>query len=170
MKHIKENYYYHDDGFFSIINEIILNEKFLELKKLKHHGITRYNHSLRVAYHTYKITKKLNLNYKEATRAALLHDFFTDETKNLKSIKKLKIHPEYALNNAKRYYQLTPLEEDIIIKHMYPVTKKMPKYKESWIVDIIDDICSLYERTYSLNNKLKKSYTFLFIFLNIKFK
>lgn len=46
----------------------------------------------------------------------------------------------------------------------------MPKYKESWIVDIIDDYCSLYERTYSVNNELRTAYTFLFIFLTIRFK
>ena len=170
MKKIKEEYFYMNDEFYSIIDEIISNDEFNKTKNIRHHGITRYNHSLRVAYHTFKITKKLKLNYQEATKAALLHDFFTDETETLHPLKALRKHPEYALENAKKHFNLTELQEDIIVKHMYPITKKMPKYKESWIVDIVDDICSLYERTYSINNELKTASTFLFIFLNIKFR
>lgn len=170
MKTIKEEYFYENDEFYQIIDDIISNDKFIEIKYIRHHGITRYNHSLRVAYYTFKITKKLKLNYKEATRGALLHDFFTDEVKELKSSKALRRHPEYALANAQKYFKLTPLQEDIIVKHMYPVTKKMPKYKESWIVDIIDDVCSLYERTYSINNELKTAATFLFVLMIIRIK
>ena len=106
----------------------------------------------------------------EATRAELLHDFFLEETKDMNQHQALRKHPEYALKNAKKYFELSPMQEDIILKHMYPITYKMPKYKESWIVDIIDDYCSLYERTYSINNELRTAYTFLFIFLTIRFK
>mgnify|MGYP000010796892 FL=1 len=170
MKKIKEEYFYTNDEFYSIINDIITNDEFIKTKYIRHHGITRYNHSLRVAYHTFLVTKKLKLNYKEATRAALLHDFFLEETKDMNQHQALRKHPEYALKNAKKYFELSHMQEDIILKHMYPITKKMPKYKESWIVDIIDDYCSLYERTYSINNELRTAYTFLFIFLTIRFK
>lgn len=170
MKKIKEEYFYQDKEFYSIIDDIISNREFLKLKSIRHHGITRYNHSLRVGYHTYKITKKLNLDYVKATRAALLHDFFIDEVDDMKSFKALRKHPSIALENAKKYFTISPLEEDIIIKHMYPITFKMPKYKESFIVDVVDDICSLYERTYSINNELKTALTFIFVFICIKFR
>ena len=46
------------------------------------------------------------------------------------------------------------MEEDIIKTHMFPVTFRPPKYLESWLVDIIDDIASIYERSYSIKNEL----------------
>ena len=103
MKKIKEEYFYTNDEFYSIINDIITNDEFIKTKYIRHHGITRYNHSLRVAYHTFLVTKKLKLNYKEATRAALLHDFFLEETKDMNQHQALRKHPEYALKNAKKY-------------------------------------------------------------------
>ena len=69
---------YKSTEFNDIIFDILSLEEFDKLKKCAHHGINRHNHSLRVSYYTYKITKFLHLNYKCATRGALLHDFFTD--------------------------------------------------------------------------------------------
>ena len=64
--------------FGEISHDIIKKEKYLSLKTEYHHGLTRYMHSLRVAKYTYIITKILKLNYIEATRAALLHDYFNE--------------------------------------------------------------------------------------------
>ena len=62
---------------FQDISENIINDiNYINLNKEDHHGINRYDHSLRVARKTYKICKKFKLNYVSATRAALLHDFF----------------------------------------------------------------------------------------------
>ena len=90
MKKIKEEYFYTNDEFYSIINDIITNDEFIKTKYIRHHGITRYNHSLGVAYHTFLVTKKLKLNYKEATRAALLHDFFFGRNKRYESTPSFK--------------------------------------------------------------------------------
>lgn len=170
MKDIKENYISKNEDFYYIIDDILKNKEFQKLKEVKHHGITRYNHLLRVAYYTYLITKKLNLKYVEATRGALLHDFFSDETKNDSSYNALINHPEYALKNASKYFELTTLEKDIIKTHMFPITKVPPHYKESHIVDIVDDVCSCYEKTYSIRKELKTATTFLFILISLKIK
>lgn len=170
MKKLKEESFYLNKEFNSIITDIINNEEFQKMKIITHHGITRFNHSLRVSYYTYLVTKKLKLNYIDATRAALLHDFFSCETENMKTKKALKEHPRIALENSKKYFQLSKMQEDIILKHMYPITTKMPKYKESWIVDIVDDIASLYEKTYSINSEVKTAINFIFIMLIIRFK
>ena len=63
--------------FEEISQDIINKDKYLSLKNDYHHGLTRYIHSIRVAKYTYKITKLLHLNYINATRGALLHDYFT---------------------------------------------------------------------------------------------
>ena len=136
--------------FYKIIEKYYLHEKVLEMKNYLHHGINRYDHCFRVAYHTFKVTKFLHLNYESATKAAMLHDFWTNELIHEKSNwKRFRNHPTIAVKNAKKYFTLTELEEDIIKKHMFPITLRPPKYIESWIVDLIDDIVSIYERCYA---------------------
>lgn len=158
---------YNDCEFFDIINHILENEEFRKLDDIRHHGITRLNHCMRVAYYSYLITKFLRLNYVEATEAALLHDFFTDELESKNMIVSLIRHPYIALDNSKKYFNLSMMQEDIIKTHMFPVSLVPPKYIESWIVDIIDDICAIYERFYSTRKELNAASTFLFLlFIN----
>ena len=92
--------------FQLIINDILNNNNFSDLQYELHHGISRYHHCLRVAKGTYVITKKMHMDYERATRAALLHDFFTDEDTALYDVKeKFKIHPDIALKNASKFGQ-----------------------------------------------------------------
>ncbi len=153
--------------FFKIIQPIINNEEFQKLKKIEHHGITRYNHCMRVAYYSYKVTKALHLDYKEVTEAALLHDFFFDEVDEENTLKQWGSHPKIALANAKKYFSLTAKQEDIISKHMFPVGLIPPLYLESWIVDFIDDISAVYERSKVTKSQIQAAMTFLLlIFVN----
>ena len=153
------------DEFYEINRDILENKHFNELKNYRHHGITRYEHSCKVAYYTYRITRKTNKNYKEITRAALLHDFFTDEVKKVWVLKKCTNHPKIALENSKKYFELSELQEDIILSHMFPIGLRMPRYKESWLVDLIDDFSAIVEKTFSLRKELSTAATFLFIIL-----
>ena len=91
------------DEFNNIVLDILNNQEFDKLKLYPHHGITRHEHCLRVAYYTYLVTKVLHLKYIDATRAALLHDFFTDEVSELKAFSRYRNHPKYALINSKKY-------------------------------------------------------------------
>jgi uncharacterized protein len=125
---------------------------------------------MRVAIYTYKITKFLHLNYEEATIAALLHDFFTEEVKEKNALAKLRQHPNYAVINATKYFDLSNLQIDIIKTHMFPVTFTPPKYLESWIVDLIDDVSAVYERAYSTKKQLGSATTFMFLFILSIFK
>lgn len=134
--------------FDSIIAEYINHPKYQEMKKYVHHGSTRYNHSYKVALNTYKVIKRLGLDYESATRGAILHDFFLDEVQNENGIARIRRHPSYSVMNSKKYFDITEKEEDIIKTHMFPVTFTPPKYIEGWIVDIIDDVVSIQERSY----------------------
>lgn len=145
-----------DKEFLEIIQPILDLEEFNNTKFQKHHGITRYDHSMNVAYVTYVVTKNLKLNYKEATFAALIHDFFNDEVKDENGYKRLVDHPKYALKNALKYFELTELQKDIISKHMFPVTLTPPKYKESILVSLIDKYSSVNERVYSSLRDIKE--------------
>ena len=158
-----------NEDFLNIVENILENEEFQAMKDITHHGITRYYHLLRVSYYTYFVCKALRLDYKKATRAALLHDFFYNEEGSGHSKARVwRMHPEYALNNAERVFgSLSDKERDIIKTHMFPVTFTPPKYMESWIVDIIDDIAGIYEKFYSLRIEFNAATSFLmFIFIS----
>ena len=156
---------YRNKEFKRLIKPIVDNKEFQKTKKIAHHGITRYDHSMRVAYFSYLVTKFLRLDYKETTEAALLHDFFTDEVKNKNGIARLRQHPSCAVENAKKYFELSAKQEDIIKTHMFPVTFTPPKYLESWIVDLVDDVASIYERGKTMKNEIKTAVSFVFVFL-----
>ena len=135
---MKSNYY----EFVDITQDILDNKEFNKLKEITHHGMNRYDHSFRVALVSYSITKSLRLDYTKTARAALLHDFFLEENVGEKTstrIKTLFKHPTYAVENSSKYFNLSDLEKDIITTHMFPISFKIPKYLESWIVDLVDD-------------------------------
>lgn len=136
--------------FIFLVHDILHNSEFQKLKDFFHHTNHIYDHSIRVSYISYAIAKALRLNYRCAARGGLLHDFFlydwrerkaTDTNKGLHG----REHPHIALANAKEQFTVTPLEEDIILKHMFPKTLPLPRYKESFIVSLSDKISSVYE-------------------------
>ncbi len=148
-------------SFDSIAEEIINSDKYQALKEENHHGLSRYDHSLRVARNTYRLSKKMKLDYVSATRGALLHDYFTNEEyRNTKGIKKYSMHPVIALNNAIREYKLNPIEENVIVSHMYPMGKVKPNCKESWLVSGVDKGVAIYE---CARYKTKEALAFTFV-------
>ena len=128
-----------------ICKEFLKNKKYKKLLNENHHGTSRLAHIDRVAKMSYHVSKFFNLDYISTTRGALMHDFFlNDELEKLDS-RRFKIHPEKAYENSLKYFEVNDLEKDIILSHMYPVTRKSPKYIESYIVSISDKIVSVYE-------------------------
>lgn len=153
--------------FYNIVKDILNHKEFIKLKKINHHSVNRYDHSLDVSYRTFLLAKKYNLNVREATRGALLHDFFfEDQVKNDNKEKKklLKEHPLYAVNNSKKYFKISKLEEEIIKTHMFPVNRYMPKHKESILVNIIDDYVSIREFFNNLKNKTANTLNVLILY------
>ncbi len=149
--------------FDVIAKDIIEKDKFQSLRCEPHHGLSRYDHVLRVAKNTYRISKLLRIDYVSATRGALLHDYFNDDDyNNTKGLKKGSMHPVIALNNARREYFLNQKEENIIVSHMYPMGKNKPKYKESWLVTSVDKSVAMYE---CARFKLKECLAFTCVFI-----
>ena len=160
--------YYEDKEYLSKVCDILENEEFKKMENIVHHEGNRLDHSIRVSYHSYKWAKFFKLNATQVARAALLHDFFLEDnqsfTKKEKAITMIK-HPKYALENSKKYFDLSPMEEDIILSHMFPVGANIPKYFESCMVDFIDDIASIYEKTTIVRRQLSTASCFLIMVL-----
>ena len=93
------------------------------------------------------ILQKVWLNFVDAARGALLHDLFLYDWHIKGSHKGLHgfTHPKTALQNASKICDLTEKEKDIIVKHMWPLTIRLPKYRESFVVSGADKLCALAE-------------------------
>ncbi len=142
--------------FEYLIKDIENNNNFKELDNEFHHGISRYGHSYRVAKGVYKITKKLGMNYEEATRAALMHDFYFDyQLEDNTPMKNLVAHQNMAVLNASKHYELSDMQKNMIESHMFPLSKVLPKYKESICLTIVDKAVAIYEQQrYKVGMKL----------------
>lgn len=164
--------------FDEIIEDITNNETVQQMKNFKQHYDTScYEHCKNVAFISYKICKKLKLDYKAAARAGMLHDLFLYDWRKREDGRKglhAFTHPKTALENSKKYFELTKKEEDIILKHMWPVTIKLPKYPESYIITLVDKYSAICEstghycETIFSKKTLKYAYLFLTLFL-VKF-
>ncbi len=152
-----------DNEFKIIIEDIIENQTVQEMRKFKQHYDTScYDHCMKVSFISYKLCKKLKLDYISATRAAMLHDLFlydwryrTNGRKGLHAF----THPKTALENANKLFKLSEKEQDIILKHMWPLTINPPKYVESYIVTFVDKYSAMNESfSYYRKNILSKKF------------
>lgn len=133
--------------------DILKSKNFaLSSQFVQHGSMTVKNHSMNVAKYSLAISKKLpiEVNRRELIRGALLHDYFLydwhiDSKENTHRRLHGFYHPGIALRNANREYPLTKREQDIIKKHMWPLTIVPPMCREAWIVTVADKYCSLLE-------------------------
>lgn len=163
-----------DREYLEFVSDILNNDEFKKLANYVHHNSDRLQHSLNVSYHSYKISKKFNLDSKKIARAALLHDFFFIDNFSVSKTNRLMTlfaHPRQALDNSLKYYYLSDMERNIILSHMFPIGLDFPRYKESVLVDVVDDYISIYEAIYAKKNELSAAMTYLLLFaFNIIFR
>lgn len=157
-KHAEENV----REFKEIIKDIAENDNVSGLKDHEqHHHSTRYAHCEAVAFYTYLLCKRYKLDYISATRGAMLHDFYfyNWRNKHVEGQKKFHLfrHPKIALQNAEDLFELNDMEKDIIVKHMWPITIIPPKFKEGYIVTLVDKYCATRDffKTLKVQRKLK---------------
>ena len=166
-----------DKEYMEIVKDIINNETVAEMKKYRqHYDINTFEHCLNVSYISYRICKKLKLDYKSMARGAMLHDLFLYDWRNSKKQLNLDgyhafVHPKIALENASKLYNLNDKEKDIIVKHMWPVTSALPKYKETYIITLVDKYSALQESAQYYRNRIesKKLFRYAYIFLGLIF-
>lgn len=136
-------------------NDILNSENFKSTKAYIQHGnMSVHEHCINVAKTSLAICDKLGIkcNTRDLVRGALLHDYFLYDWRKTDTIKTHNLHgffhPGKALRNAKKEYCLTKKQEDIIKKHMWPLTIVPPMCREAWIVTTADKYCSLMETLY----------------------
>ncbi|HIS85206.1 MAG TPA: phosphohydrolase [Candidatus Faecivicinus avistercoris] len=108
-------------------------------------------HCVAVAFYSALLLDALRIRYdrRSLIRGALLHDFFLYDWHQRKRAPHEPMHAFYhpiaALENARKCVALTPLEENIIRRHMFPVTLVPPASREGLAVCLVDKLCALYE-------------------------
>ncbi len=148
---------YLNSEFISIISDILENDTVQQMKKYRQHfKVSCYYHCLLVSYYSYCICKKFNLDYVSVSRACMLHDLFlydwrrkTNDRQRLHAFR----HSKIALLNATKLFNLNKKEQDIILKHMWPVTIIPPKSIEGLIVTLVDKYSALLEFKISFDIK-----------------
>ena len=156
--------YKYDIIFDSLASPILETGKLEPMRQFIQHGTcTCYDHCLTVARTALAMAMKLPFKFKmdQLVRGALLHDYFLYDWHTVK-LDKLHgfAHPKIALENARKEFDLTPIEENIIVRHMFPLTPVPPKYRESLLVTIADKHCANKEFFVELGHKLAKKKVF----------
>ncbi|WP_294345320.1 phosphohydrolase [uncultured Clostridium sp.] len=138
------------DYYMECIEEFMNLEEYRSMSEFIQHGkVSCLEHSLSVSYYSYLISKKFHINVdaRSLIRGAALHDFFLYDW-HIKEGRKGWHgfrHPKIAYENAIKYFDINDIEKDIILKHMWPLTIKIPRCKEAFIVTFVDKMCSLAE-------------------------
>ena len=89
---------------------------------------------------------RLRVSERELVRAALLHDYFLYDWHEPGHVGHATQHPVFALRNAREDFDLSPLEENVIASHMWPLPPtRVPRSREAVLVCVADKWCSLAE-------------------------
>jgi len=168
---------YNDREFIEIIKDILENETIQQMKNFKQHYETNcFDHCLMASYYCYTYCKKFNLDYISCSRAAMMHDFFLYDWRKNRYTRKNGLHtfahPKIAYENASKLFSLNKKEKDIILKHMWPSNFfAFPKYKESYILTLVDKFCALRESKQGIYNSLcqKKVFRYAYVFMCLLF-
>jgi uncharacterized protein len=134
--------------FYACIRDLIQSPVVQAMEEIPQHvNVNCLDHSIYVSYVSFLISRFFGLDFQASARGGLLHDLFLYDWRKEKNRKKYHLfsHPEAALDNATATFELCDKEKDIIKKHMWPLTFKLPKYKESFVVGCADKICALAE-------------------------
>lgn len=141
------------DCFLPCVQDILNSPQVQSMKDIHHHpGTSCFDHSLFVSYAAFRLARRWGLDCRVAARAGLLHDLYLydpkartfthDRYEGLQCF----AHPRAALKNAWALCgSLTPKEENIILTHMWPLSPKMPRYREAFVVNLADKLCALAE-------------------------
>ncbi|MGB4090763.1 MAG: HD domain-containing protein [Ruminococcus flavefaciens] len=139
-------------SYYSCIADLIDSDEIEKLKDIRHHiSTTRFQHCLNVSYYSYVVCRKFRLNARSAARAGLLHDLFYYDRKEYNSLRSKgeprhsRMHSQVAVENARELTHISLLEKDMIEKHMWPMTRPLPKYRETYIITLIDKYCAVLE-------------------------
>ena len=139
---------HHLNEFCRTTRELLASEQVRSMGRWNHHGrITTLDHSLFVAYWSYRAARKFWWDEAAAARGGLLHDLYLYDSKDKSAHPGLQCfdHPRAAARNAAELTALSDKERNIILSHMWPLGGQLPRSREAWLVDLVDTFCAALE-------------------------
>ena len=142
--------YRKDAEYMECVRDILNDPVFRSMDNYYQHGHTTCKeHCIRVSYMSYKMCRRYGWDYRRTARAARLHDLFLYDwhTHARETGEHFHgfTHPRTAMENAQRYFQVTEMEKNMILRHMWPLTPIPPRYKEGYTIIFADKFCGLAE-------------------------
>ena len=135
--------------FFDCIGDLYFSDEVQGLKKFPQHStVDRLDHITSVSYMSYVYAKEHNMDFRRIARAAILHDLYYYDWHDKAWWHRPHgyKHPRFAANNAKKLYpEISKFEENIILRHMWPLTVIPPATKAGYIVSLADKYCATRE-------------------------
>ena len=159
-----------------ILQDIAKDPRVLRMDMVKQHRTTTtYQHVLNVAVTCYALNKmfRINSDVKDLLIGAILHDYFLYDWRQnnvgVTGFQHSYKHPEIALRNAEKDFEIDDKVKNIIASHMWPYTPfKLPKYREAWLVVLADKVCAVQElmgsgsyQTRKLDDGTKEKFDFM---------
>lgn len=138
-----------DREFFDTVGDLFNTDEIQGMKIYPQHStVNRLDHITSVTYMSYVFARKHNLDWVAATRGAMLHDLFYYDwhDKDWSHRPHGYRHPGFAVKNAKTLNPaITKKEENIILRHMWPLTVVPPSSAEGFTVSLCDKYCATLE-------------------------
>ena len=138
----------------------ILSSRGMELEKgfFQHGTVTVYDHSVAVALMCLQLAMLLHIqaDRRSLVRGALLHDYFLYDWHIKVKGRPLHgfWHARFAMANAQRDFGLSQIERNMILSHMFPMNKTLPRYRESVLLCTADKICATRETVLGMLQRL----------------
>ena len=150
--------------YYSYVRDLLTCSDVMSLKDFAHHiGTSRFQHSLNVSYYNFRLCRLFRLDARAAARAGLLHDLFFYDRKTHEKIRNghCAEHANIALYNASMLFPISELEGDMILNHMWPMTPRLPRHAETYMITLVDKFCATVELSEHvlrlIGNKLRKA-------------
>ncbi len=139
--------------------DIIASRGMQAEKGFRQHGaVSTYEHSVDVTRMCLRLSRGLRIrtDQRSLVRGALLHDYYLYDWHEPRTEGGLHAfsHPGKALKNAARDFGLNEIERDMIRCHMFPLTVRPPRFRESAILCLADKICALRETCAGLGRRI----------------
>lgn len=137
--------------FEELSRTVVAGGRVRQMARFTQHGTTStLDHTVSVAYQSLLLARTLRLRVDEASlvRGAILHDYFLYDWHDPVGERERWhgfTHPGRALANAERDFDLTPIERDVIKRHMFPFVPIPPRTLEGWLVCMCDKWCTVNE-------------------------
>ena len=120
------------------------DERVLKMKDSPHHPpISAYTHCVRVVRKAVDVVNffHMKVDWDALLMAALLHDFYLYDFREMNSFRNCLVHPKKAAENAKTLFDANDHITKAIRSHMFPITFwTIPTSREAWVVSFADKL------------------------------